>query len=353
MTDAAAVTTVAVINNAISAELTRQDLTARGIPLGAVAVITLRQIDEPWLSQCATVLQYPGRPANDMLGQRRFIGYYVAAARLLRRVAARAAIRDIYIVNNENLITAHLLALAETRPEVTVSVVVEGIMNFQEIGKANRAGWRWRVKPIIARLLSFRYRHPQGHLSGSFEPRASRVVSFAADGLKAPPENVVLRRYQTVEPRRPVDPEVALVVLTGLNHWMQPAQFDAFARAFVTWLESSGFRKIQVKKHPRVSAGLVEQLLAQYDEVGIGRTTEDMATDLEAGTIVGTCCTALVTLKLLRPDVRCVDFGSDYYSEHAYNGDDSVKTLLSASGVELVQMPVTQSAPGQPLDPGL
>lgn len=333
------VTTAVVINNAISAELVRQDLQVRGIPLGSVAVITLRDISDLWLDQCAVVLNYPGRPANNLLGQWRFIGYYRTASRLLHSLAKQTDIRDIYVVNNENLITAHLLSMAESRTAITVSVVAEGIMNFQDIDVTNRAGWRWRVKPIAARLLAFRHRRPRGHLSGSFEPCTSRVVSFATSGLKAPPEKVVMRHFKAVEPVRQSDPDIALVVLTGLSHWMDPTAFETFAHGFIAWLEGCGFRKIQVKKHPRVSGGLIEELLEKYEEVGVGQTTEAMSADLEAGTVIGTCCTALVTLKLIRPDLRCVDFGSDYYSEHAYHGDDSVKTLLAATGVDLIQMP--------------
>jgi len=118
---------------------------------------------------------------------------------------------------------------------------------------------------------------------------------------------------------------------------MPEERYKVFAQEFVAWVRSSGFRKIQVKKHPRVSAGLIEDLLAEYEEIGVGVTTEALAADLEAGTIIGTCCTALVTLKLIRPELTCVDFGSDYYSAYAYNGDRSVKTLLAATGVELVQ----------------
>jgi hypothetical protein len=167
----------------------------------------------------------------------------------------------------------------------------------------------------------------------------NRVLSFATEGLKAPPEKVVLRRFPVIQPLRQSDPKVALIVLTGLNVWMERASFELFARTFVAWVERSGYRKIQVKKHPRCTSGLIEELLQKYEEVGSGLTTEEMAGDLEAGTVIGTCCTAVVTLKLLRPDLECIDFGSDYYSEHAYHGDNSVKTLLSATGVTLVQMP--------------
>lgn len=338
MNSLSSVTTIVTINNAISTELARQDLVARGIPLESVALILLRDINEPWMDQCAIVLRYPGRPDNRMRGQWRFLGFYRAAAALLRRLEKTADIRDIYLVNNENLISTHLLSVADSRPAVGVTVVVEGLMNYQDIGVSDRATWRWRMKPVIAKLFGFRYRTPQDHLSGAFEQRVSRVVGFATDGLKAPPEKVVLRHFQTVQPRRQSDPKVALVVLTNWNLWMEPAVHEALARAFVGWVEAAGYRKIQVKKHPRTSGGMIEALLDKYEEVGVGQSVEEMVDDLEAGTILGTCSTALVTLKLIRPDLQCIDYGSDYYCKYAYRDDGSVKTLLSATGVSLVQM---------------
>jgi hypothetical protein len=127
---------------------------------------------------------------------------------------------------------------------------------------------------------------------------------------------------------------------------MEPARQEIFARAFVAWVEGSGYRKIQVKKHPRASGGMIEALLERYEEVGSGLTAEEMATNLEAGTIIGTCSTALVTLKLIRPDLKCIDYGSDYYCEYAHHGDKSVKTLLSAAGVTLVHMAAPQPERG-------
>jgi len=312
--------------------------------MSAVALILLRDISEPWMEQCAVVLRYPGKPANDVLGQRRFIGFYRDAARLLRSLG-EASLRDVYLVNNENLISGQLLSIAERNSSMTVTVVVEGLMNFQERGVAVHPAWRWRAKRIFARVLGFQFRAPIGHGAGTFEPRVTRVVSFADDGLRAPAEKVVLRKFEPIRAVRQSDPSVALVMLTNWTGWMEPAKLDVFARAFVAWVEGSGYRKIQVKKHPRTSGGLIEELLAGHEEVGIGMTAEDMAPDLEAGTVIGTCSTALVTLKFLRPDLNCVDFGSTYYSAHAYNGDNSVETLLSAAGVQLVQMPATQPAP--------
>ncbi len=336
---------VVAVNNAISTELARQDLMARNIPFRSVALIALRDINDPWFKECAVVLRYPGRPATGILGQWRFLGFYHSTARLLRKLQKHAELMDFYVVNNESLMTAHLFALAESNSSINVTVVAEGIMNFQDIGIENRAGWRWKVKPLVARVLGFRYREPKSHLSGAFEPSTKRVVSFAREGLKAPKEKLVLRQFDTAAPVRNCDSTVALIVLTGLNQWMPPEKFELFARSFVAWIEAAGYRKIQVKKHPRVSAGLIEDLLERYEVVGADQTTEAMAPELEAGTVIGACCTALVTLKLIRPDLECIDFGSDFYIEHAYHGDDSVKTLLSASGVTLVQIPAVPTNP--------
>ena len=348
MTLKCAVTAVVAIGNSISAELAEKDLVARGIPLSSVALILMRDIDPPWMNQCATVLRYPGGPAYGVFGQWRFLGFYRAAAQLLRRLEKDADVHDIYLVNNENLISAHLLSVAECRPSINVTVVAEGLLNFHEVGRTDRAAWRWRVKPPIARLLGYQYREPRDHLSGAFEPRVTRVVSFAAEGLKAPPEKVVLRHFQAVRPIRQSDPKVALVVLNNWDPWMDAARLEIFARAFVQWIEGCGFRRIQVKKHPLTSGGLVEELLGDYEEVGSGLTMEGMAADLEAGTIIGISSTALVTLKLIRPDLHCIDFGSDYYSEHGNHGGGSAKTLFAAAGVALVQMPTEcDAASGQ------
>lgn len=329
---------IGAINNAVSAELFRQDVLAQNIPLKETIVILLRDLKEEWLADCAVVLRYPGRPAQTLLGQHRFFRFYRAAIRLLRDIEEANTLSHIYIVNNDNLITSHLLAIAAGKEGVITSVVTEGLMNFQAIGLANRNRWRWLAKPLIASLLGFRYRRPNSHLSGSFENEVSRVVSFTAQGLKAPPEKVVVRPLGHVRPTRPADPSVALVALTGLANWMPREKADIFAKAFVNWMQKQGFREVQVKRHPRVSAGLIEDLLSNYEEVGQGRPLEAMASEIEAGTIIGTCCTALVTLKLMRPDLNCIDFGSDYYCQNAYHGDTSVKELLNISGVKTIQI---------------
>ena len=332
------ITPVAFLTTPISCALAFADMRARGVALGETALIMVRPHIPDWAAQCRRFIPYPSKPANDLLGQRKFIDYYRESARLLHRIEGAGGLKRIYIVNNDNLIASHLLAMAESRPSIEVDVVAEGLMNFQDIGTGNRAGWRWRVKPILARLLSLRYRHPETHLSGAFEPEVDRVLSFASHGFKAPPEKVEIIDFPGSDVQRQGDPEVAMIPLTGLAQWMPAERVPAIAEAFRDWLIAQNFKRLLVKPHPHSDAGLIGELLPPHEIVTDARSLEAMAGELEAGTIVGTCCTGLVTLKLMRPDLRCVDFGADYYQEHAYRGDRSVETLLRASGVEMVSM---------------
>ena len=332
-------TTLVVLNNTISAELCAADLRARNIRYEDVVVILLREIEAPWLEHCAQVLRYRGRPPATLLGQARVIGLYVRAAAAARRMLGSATLAHVYIVNNDNLITNHLLEAIRRRPGPELTVVVEGIMNFQDITTRNRDAWRWRVKPLIAGALRLIYRRPTGHLSGAHDPLVTRVVSFAAGGLKAPPEKVVLREFQRVPIRVAPRDNVGLIVHTGLWQWMSEERYRPFAEAFADWVMAQGFTALYAKPHPRIPTGLLDDLLPEHQLITTSQSLEEMAGSLESGVVIGTCCTGLVTLKLLRPDLRCIDWGGEYYCEHGYYGDRSVLALLDSVGVERVEMP--------------
>ena len=331
------ITTIAFLNNPISASLAHADFARRGIPLKNLALIMVRPWRPAWADQCAAAVIYTAKPSNQVWEQRRFIGFYREAAKLIRDAIQTGKLEHIYTVNNDNLIASHLLQVA---PGATadVTVVVEGLMNFQDIDRGNRQGWRWRIKPILARLLGLSYRQPTTHLSGAFEPEVDRVISFAEAGLKAPPEKVECIPFPSAKPTAPANPKIALIPLTGLAQWMQPYRARQLAIAFREWLEAQNFDEIIVKHHPHSDAGVIEELLPAHRVLNDPRSLEDMAPDLTSGTIVGTCCTGLVTLKLMRPDLQCVDFGADFYQIHAYQGDTSVESLLRASGVNIVAM---------------
>lgn len=330
---------VAVVNNAISARLTGQLLREDDIPLESVAVILLRDVEADWINECGTILRYGGRPAHTLLGQRRFYAFFRRGAALIRRAWASPALREIYVVNSDNLLTNPFFVWlgSGTRacpPRLTV--VAEGIMNYQEIGMDNRASWRWRVKPIIAGCLGLPYRRPAGHLSGSFEPPVARVASFSSLGLKSPEGKVKVLPFELSPIDAPAATDTCIILHTGLWQWMPPAEYERLGRAFADWVRRQGFKRILAKPHPRIATGDIENWLPPHESFEDARSAEEMASFIPGATVVGMCCTALSTLKLMRPDLRCIDFGAEHYCRHAYGGDRSVMDFLRGSGVELV-----------------
>lgn len=332
----ATIDTIVFVNNAISVRMAKVALLKDGVSLERVALFLGRKLSADWFDQCGMVVPYPRKASLTLLGQAAFIGYYRDAARRLRSLLKTEAIRRIFIVNTDNLLSNHALGWSSRRSDVEATVLAEGIMNFQDIQLRNRASWRARVKTLLAPLLGLSWSPPIGHLSGSFEPAVRRVISFAKESLKAPTEKVVIIPFEPVTPQVKTDNEAVLVAYTGLCQWMTDEQFVPLAKAYVEWLKSLGFRRYLVKRHPHYSAGVLEDLMPEHDVISDPRSLEDMASELEASTIVSTNCTALVTLRMLRPDIQCFDFGSNYYCETAYFGDQSVREMFQAAGVELV-----------------
>jgi len=211
-------------------------------------------------------------------------------------------------------------------------------MNYQDIGVDDRAGWRWQVKPVVAALIGLNYSIPHQHLSGAFEPECARVVAFAAPHIQAPPEKVEVFPFDIVTPERPMEAGTILVVITGIAQWMSEEAFERFADAFGAWFATLKARRVLVKFHPHYPSGGIETRLGAFETVTDKRSVEGMAADINAEAVVGFCTTALVTVKLRRPDLRCIDFGSDFYCTYAYHGDRSVVAFLKASGIEIVEM---------------
>jgi len=327
-------TALAVINNHISLNMLLADLAARGIARRDCCVIAVREMDLP--ADLGVALEYPGRPEQGIWGQRRFIRFYRQAAKLLRQNLAFDRLRHLYIVNNDNLLCSHVLETAAGSGR-DVTVVTEGLMNFLDAGTHNLAPWRLKVKPLLARLLGLRYAPPAGHQSGAFHPAVSRVVSFSATGLKAPADKVVLREWP-ITATRTVAPaaDVGLIVHTGLAQLMPQEQYQAFAQGYAQWIAKQNFRKLYTKRHPRSSDPLLESLLPSHEIIDDPRAIEDIAGDIPAGVIIGPGTTPLVTLKLMRPELRCIDFGADFYVPVVYRGGVGASPLFEAAGVERV-----------------
>jgi hypothetical protein len=206
-------------------------------------------------------------------------------------------------------------------------------MNYQDIGVADRAAWRWKLKPLAATVLGLRYKNPSSHLSGAYEDRVSRVASFAREGLKAPSNKVDILSFPVVAPEKPADPRALLLLHTGLWQWMPMERYQELAAGFVEWIKAQGFTRIFAKAHPQISSGVLAAMLPEHEVLEHQGGIEQMASMIPAATVAGTCCTALATLKLMRPDLTCVDYGANFYCEHGYHGDASVLRLLRAVGV--------------------
>jgi hypothetical protein len=330
-----AVSVIAFINNDISAKLLEADLRARSIPFSEVALIIGRELERGWFSECRVVLRYGGKAALNLLGQRRFISFYRRASRLVREISGSGWLKHIYIVNNDNLICSHLISVASQSPNIDCTVIAEGLMNYQAITAKNRASWRWRVKPLLAMLLLLRYHQPEGHLSGAYDNAVTRVVAFSEQGLKAPPEKAVIHRFAQATTGAG-DPHIALIAHTSLWQWMSDEEYRPFAEGFAEWIKKQGFQKIYAKPHPRYPTGYLENLLPDHQILLSSLPLEDLAEEMEMGVVIGTCCTALATLKLMRPALRCIDYGGDYYTDHAYAGDKSVLDLFKSLDIELI-----------------
>lgn len=326
---------LAVINNHISLSMLLADLQARGIPRQLTNVIATREIALP-RDDFASVLEYPGAAEIGMLAQRRFVGFYREAAQVLRRELSDPALEHLYIVNNDNLLSSHLLETAK-RDRREVTVVAEGLMNYLDVADYNRDAWRLKVKPVLASLLGLRYAPPLGHLSGAFHPAVSRIVSFSAAGLRAPAEKVVVRRWPVDAVRHVVaQPDVGIIVHTSLARLMSEHEYRVFAEGYARWIGAQGFRCLYAKRHPRSHDPVLESLLPPHELIDDERPIEELVGGLTAGVVVGPGTTPLVTLKLMCPELRCIDFGADYYVPIVYRGGVGSAALFAAAGVESV-----------------
>jgi hypothetical protein len=273
-----------------------------------------------------------------MAGQWRFAAFYQRAARILREMLAQGSLREVYIVNNDNLLTNHILATCGYHGGPRITVIAEGLMNYQDIQLRNRAGWRETCKKAVSRALGLQRKPVIGHLSGSFDPAVSRVVTFEACGIFAPSEKVLAMPFKAIEPKARARSDTILYVETALWQWMRPSDWQPLARAFAGWIRSRNKPRLLVKQHPNYAAcPFLRSLLPAFEIVYPRQSIEEIASGIDATEVVGTCCTGLVTLKYLRPDISIFDFGADVYVPKAYHGDRAAVDLMQRVGVTLVQ----------------
>jgi hypothetical protein len=325
------------VNNDISARMARAVLDADRISLDRVFLIQQRPLTIDWFSQLGKMIGYPHRSPSRWNYYRGLLRHFMAVRRAVMSLKNDTSIKRVLIVNSDNVFSNHLLNRSEAGKGPDIEVITEGIMNFQDIQLRNRGRLQILIKGWIAPLFGLSWIPPVGHLSGSFHPAVKRVHAFSAKGLMAPPEKVVTRTFQRVQVQRQPDTRTLFIVLSGVHVWMKPEDVEKFGNGFVSFVESLGFDQILLKRHPRFPDGpFISRIKGKF--IDDPRCIEDMASEIPASTVLGYNCTGLVTLKMMRPDLRCIDFGADFYGDAAYHGDHSVETLLTAAGVELVPL---------------
>lgn len=332
------VTAIAYVSNGISAAMVKAALVADGHAYSNVVIISSRriQVTHPWVHQCAEFIEFSKVPSLRVLGQINTLGFYRRAVSAVKCYCKSAGLRDIYIAGSDNLVGNHLIRWAERNADVRLTVVAEGFLNYQDILPHHRAWWRWAVKPMASVIMGLRYEKPFSHISGSYEPRTDRVISYSSQGLKAPLEKTVVVPFPRVEPVVTADAGTVLILLTGIAQWMRSDDFAVFKNAFGEWVQGLNAAKILVKRHPNYPSGGIEWAVGDFEYFEDRRGVEALAAEIPAKTIIGFCTTALATLKLMRPDLECIDFGSEFYCEKAYHGDRSIIGVLEAGGVKIV-----------------
>jgi len=338
---------LALVANNLAADMARSTFDHDGIAPRDVTLISGRRLTQDWLRACGRFLQFERTASLAFLGQVNTLGFYLRAVPTLKRALKDPELTDIYIVNIENILMIHALRLAERHPGVRLTVLAEGNMNFQPMSPRNRTWWRWLMRPLAARLFGLAYRAPTTHLSGAFEPRVDRVVSYSARHLQAPAQKVL------VLPIAPVDAEVVpaadtvLVLATALNYFMTAADYRRFKAAFSRWIKTLGAKRVLIKLHPNYDTAGIEHAIDGAEIYDEARAIEAVASRIPAARVVGFWTTGLMTLRQIRPDLECIDFGHDFYTKAAYHGDPSIKTVLEASGVTMVAAAPFLERPGR------
>ncbi len=320
-----------IINNNISAMMARCALEKDSIELSQVTLLLMRDIQEDWFEECFQVVKSPHK-AGPLISQGLKLSvYFFRCYLMIRRYLSQYKIQHIYLVNNDNLLTNYILNRLDSKVEI--SVLVEGLMNFQDITIENRHRMSVPLKRIAAFMMGFRYMVPDGHLSGAYMPSVSRVFSFSSAALKAPVEKVIECQIESnIIPAGSKDS--LLLILSGLYKWMSPANYRQLCTKFQKYLQANQFKTIKVKPHPRcVDDPLLNYLPDGCVMLSKEEPLEKMVNELDVGVAVGFCSTAIVTLHLMSSGVKCLDFGADFYCEHAYNGDKSVVKFFDAMGI--------------------
>ncbi len=331
---------LALVNNHISLTMLQADLSAKGIDTHEVGLVALRRLESD-CSDFAYVLEHPGTrslASSSAWWAWRISEFYVRASRLVRSAVDSDNIRFAYVVNQDNVLCRHIISKAGASVEVTV--LAEGLMNFFDVVPESIAASRGLVKSLMACVLRLHYSAPVGHLSGSFLDRTDRVVSFASEGLAAPQAKVTVHPWPGKCSSVPSNKRrAALLLHTGLCEMMSKNDYLRFATDFAAWLQSQGFREVLQKRHPRKPDPVIESLLEGFPGRFIGDgPIEAQICDLDIDAVISFGSTALLTAKLMRPELKVLDVGGNRYVPAVYGSGPGAKPLFDSVGVKSVDL---------------
>jgi len=327
--------TIAFVNNEISYKVLLGVLKTKQLEIKTVALFVLRpnkSIDE---SKFKEVVAFDKKNNSYSFGD--YIKAplsFVRGFRRLKKLLLSNEVIEVFIVNNDNLLTNYVIRKTK-QYGYAVSVLSEGIMNYQNISIENRNKVSLAAKGLFSLFFGFIYEIPKGHLSGSEDKRVKWVYAFSQDGLKAPKEKIVVINAFETGLERQTRNEL-LIVLSGLFEIMSSTDYYEIVKKMKDFIDNSSFKRILIKEHPRVENDPIlkhihfDEILPKHEAV------ESVIQRIGVSCVVGSCCTALVTLKLMDPDLECVDVGSSIYIDKAYRGDTSVLNLLKGNGIRLI-----------------
>ena len=331
--------TIIFVDNQISIMMANAAIRSESIDYGNIILFALRDCDEDWFGLCKNVFRSPFSQKRSWKSNISLILFFIRSIRLIRGYLHRSDIERVLIVNNDNIIINYIVNnIHKQMKDVEISVLVEGIMNYQDITIRNRSKFNLAVKMFISLLLGFKYIIPKGHLSGAYMQQVKKVYSFSAKGLKAPVDKICVCELAVEKKITGVKNNAILLVLSGLYKWMPATKYDQYCDLFMKHLSTIKYSDVFVKQHPRcLDDPLLARLQNDLKYLDKDVPIEKMAGDIKVKQAIGFCSTALATLKMLRPDIECNDFGADYYCTEAYYGDDSVLEFFEGVHVGVIE----------------
>ena len=258
---------------------------------------------------------------------------YVNTINKLKYYLRNSEITNVFIVNNDHLLTNHILHI-HNKYYYRISVIAEGLMNYQNITKKNRSAIGFFFKKILAFIFNIKYVIPKTHLSGAFENSVEDVFTFSKTGINAPIDKVRIVKNFSNTLNTSSNKCGVLLLLSGLYTMLPSYEYSNLMILITNYIKNLNPRIIYIKKHPRYQFDPILDIFNDYIEVDQDIPIEEIINELEISHIVGSFSTALITLKMIQPELISVDIGYSIYSKYL-DGFDTIFDLYKSTNIEL------------------